>query len=303
MPHDGSDPATGMVEIHADVISIDGTLNASGAGFTGGGGGGGSLLYGATLGSGGLGAYPDFDGADGVRGAGADLGHGGDGHAGDGFAAGATGIGGSNETTSGGLPGSNGGDGGYAAPGINGDLSIDTLTRMGSGGAGGGGGGGRSSSWPGGGGGAGGSGGGAIRLMPESQFHLGAAGRILADGVLGGDGETVLYSSQPGDGGWVIGQQSGLGGAGYGSDPNGGGDGGDGGAGAGGGVLLDLTAAPTLDIAPGALVESLGGHGVATNGGTVKISYHMTAPDLTNLTIQAGRVWSASVASHGIVLH
>src|SRR5688572_17386945 len=40
-PYDGTDAATGMVELHAERIVIAGQLTAAGAGYTGGGGGGG----------------------------------------------------------------------------------------------------------------------------------------------------------------------------------------------------------------------------------------------------------------------
>jgi hypothetical protein len=275
-PFDGSDGATGRVEVVAEEIVIDGTLDATGAGFTGGGGGGGSGGDSGGPGLGGHGAYPGFDGQQGAGG-------GGNGHAGAGSASGIGASGGTTQSVAGGT----GADGGYAVAGGNGDLTTDSSTQRGSGGGGGGGAGVEpmGSTSIGGGGGAGGSGGGEIRLVPTRFLRIGSIGRLLANGLLGGNGR--LGGSVPGpDGGWVAVHETGTGGTGTG----GGGNGGDGGSGAGGGVFIDLSLGAAADLAPSAVIESLGGRGETTNGGTVKVFHFGAAPALPQ--ISAGRVFT-----------
>ncbi|MCX8037003.1 MAG: hypothetical protein N3D11_08140, partial [Candidatus Sumerlaeia bacterium] len=150
-----TDVGSGMLEIHADEILIEGTLNARGKGYwggAGGGAGGGASVYGFTgslmpghggLGGSGMGmAAGGNNGADG-QGAfanGAAGGDGGSGGSGAGPAGGRAGIPGRGAFSSPGTSGGAGSPGGYFLPGINGDESTDMDVRLGSGGGGGGGG-------------------------------------------------------------------------------------------------------------------------------------------------------------------
>lgn len=296
-PYDGVTTDTnGMVEIQANIIEINGTLDATAAGYTGGGGGGGGepgtliIPPPSAPGAGGVAPYGGgaFDGGDGGHPSGGFGGSGGAGAAGDGEFGGAGGIGGHYVVWPSFVPGQPGEDGGYAAPASNGDDTIDESTRMGSGGGGSGG---QKADdanatppYAGSGGDAGGRGGGMIRLFAANELTLGADARILANGALGGDGSP--YSGLLGGaGGDVEGANSG-------SSP----------AGAGGGILIDVRDTATVNVAAGATIESLGGNdavgaggselaGVpSSNGGSVKIFYDPPTNPFSGATISGGRV-------------
>jgi hypothetical protein len=158
------DPATtmtGRLIIHAQKIKVNGVIDASGAGFTGGGGGQGSGYTGNV----GHGRYPGFDGI----------------------------------THYGGMadgPAVAGGSGGYNEPERNTDQTRDESLLMGSGGVGGDGGGAGGDgdnhgpnadgyAGAGGGGGGGGSGGGYVKLFATEELVV--TGKILTSGVKGGN--------------------------------------------------------------------------------------------------------------------
>lgn len=256
----------GGVEISARSISIQGVLDASGAGFVGGhggGGGNGSTTVGAS-GGGGVGGV-----------------NGGGNYGGGGGAGGLGGYDSANpNVTRQGWPGGVGAAGGYAASGGQGDVSTDESVAMGSGGGGGGGGG---AGWNlsgttsgGGGGGAGNPGGGWIRLMASETVSI--RGSLLAKG----------YSAARGNGGAGQAQSTpGAGGAGGNASANGGSSGGagvasvlgvcyssaragDGGAGAGGGLLIR---SPVVELTD-AMIDNRGGGNSVTNGGSLKVFYN-----------------------------
>lgn len=279
LPYDGTDK--GMVEIQAADIIIEGTLSASGAGFTGGGGGGAGgqavpllpfNIPGSTGGSGRYGSL--FDGSNGSPGSSTIPGSGGMGGNGDGSFQGLGGAGGSSASGVGlGFPGT---DGGYAAPEANGDTSTDDTLFMGSGGGGGGG---QEGMMPGGltlrvGGVAGGSGGGIIQLLAGNSFLLSSTGKVLSNGQFAGgpnnlgSGGSALYSSL-------------VSGAG---------------SGAGGGILIDVTGATIAEIQDGAEISSQGGRDLdpnkggsksgLSNGGTIKVreSGNLTVGSTVNVS-------------------
>src|SRR5690606_34904716 len=62
----------------------------------------------------------------------------------------------------------------------------------------------------------------------------------------------------------------------------------EGGAGAGGGIVIDASTAEVVNIASGAALESLGGRGQVSNGGTVKVFAPKDGRE--KLAISAGRV-------------
>mgnify|MGYP006278224287 CR=1 FL=1 len=284
----------GMVEIHAKVIDIEGILDATGSGYTGGAGGGGGgpgyIVIGSYPGApGGVAVYGAglFDGEDGDYGMGymPQPGNGGDGGQADGPYGGA----GAEGAVYGGYWDAEPEDGGYLAPESNGDNTTDDSTCMGSGGGGAGGYfGAVDGETKGAGGDAGGSGGGVIRLIPEEQITLHSTCKILADGSLGGPGEPS--GADGGQGGDVFPF----------ADET---TGHNGGAGAGGGILLDvrLTSASEVLIESGATISSAGGREAlggamiknrslsSENGGTIKILYTGEAPDLTGVNILSGK--------------
>lgn len=290
-PYDGDTTAgLGVVEVRANIIDIDGTLDATGSGYTGGGGGGGGgqvvvMLpgYSSPGGPGGLAPYGGgaFNGSAGSPNSSTSLVPGGNGGSGDGP------FGGDGATTyyysspSPGmfLPGT-GKKGGYAAPETNGDDSYDTSTLMGSGGGGNAGSQGYVSY--GNGGAAGGRGGGAIRLIPESELHLGSSALIVSNGTFG---------------------QSNSGSSGGNVEPIA--TTGTGGAGAGGGILIDTRAAGMITVSAGAAIRSLGaadadgfvaagmrrfGLPPDNNGGSVKIFFDGPVNPFAAADIAAGNV-------------
>lgn len=292
--YDGSTTAgRGFLEIRAARIAIHGTLSATGSGYSGGSGGGGGAQ-----GAGGF-----FD-PQGVLGSAGQAAYGGEffrGAAGGGAVFTRTtggptsgfyspGPGGAGGTADGSYRGTGaagpGSDGGYAAIAANGDSTLNGSTSMGSGGAGGGGaaGGGSSRSM---GGGAGGNGGGAIRLSVTSDLAITTAGRIVADGVAGGNGAgpaLIGRTSYSGRGGHVTPSGSGTG-----ADP--------GGSGAGGGILLKMGAGATATFSSGSVIRTLGGRNQMSNGGTIKILGDTSTPPIDNLTLQSPRQYTAFSAA------
>lgn len=260
---DGSDQETGRMEVFARTITIEGTLNGDGAGFTGGGGGGGgggSTSGNTQGGAGGQGAYPGFAGNSGSNGSSSfppQNGIGGNGGRGDGPHGGRANA----------DPGSILREGGYAGPAGNLDLSTDDSTRRGSGGAG-------SNGIPLFGGGGGGMGGAEIRLVAEELLALGPAGVVSANGLLGANA-----NGKPG--GFSLPAQTGS----HASpgQPRGG-------AGAGGGILLRCNTAGLLFINDGARIRSSGGAGLV-NGGTVKVFHSGAAPAFPEGSVIAGRLF------------
>jgi hypothetical protein len=277
---DGTDTICGSVEIHATRIVIEGWLDASGAGYTGGsgGGGGGGCYANILAGGGGFAGDPAYGDSPfrGQPGESAKVlvlpgkiiitpGAGGPGGVGDGPFAGGTAE-----------------AGGYAAPAANGDSSLDLSTLMGSGGGGNPGAGG-SGGAGGTGGNAGGCGGGMIRLFPSSEFVMKSTSQVLASGCegrLGFPGGAVLSGGDGGDSlrDVDIGNAPGTGGA-------------------GGGILVDMSTCQTVSLEPrsanpdagAALIVSLGGGRIAANGGTVKVRVGTNPPAIPEGTIQAGR--------------
>ncbi len=267
----------GMLEIYAENIEIEGTLDLVGAGYTGGGGGAGE---GDLKGTYGKRKYHERNGSS------------------------------CNNSLCPDGPATrleNGGDGGYNELAINTDNTTDFTLLMGSGGGPGLGGdifgplefnlGG------GGGGGGGGSGGGKVYLSATESIAI--SGSILTKGTTGQNGTDGTPSKgcigpitcTPGDGGHggdVLPPGEGLGGKGgdslgFGFRP--GRDGRDGGAGAGGGILLKCDTPGGLSIS--GLLDARGGRDQYTNGGTVKIftpDPFQPAPG----TIHAGRVYIAT---------
>jgi hypothetical protein len=290
---------SGMFSVQAREISVQGVLDATASGHLGGNGGAGK-------GSGN--PYCGGSGGSGANGAGLFGGTGG---------AGGSGHGG-NDNDDPGCRSANGGSGGgglpggYASPGMNGDLSTDTQVWVGSGGGGGGGGGagsryGSNNNFPGGtggGGGAGGRGGGAVSL--QSTGLLSVSGSILANGTRtggnGGNGQYYspcndrYYDPSGGSAGNASSHGSSAGGGGARQDVScgsgglsntAGGNGGAGGAGAGGGILLE---AEELELS--GAVRALGG--AQSNGGTVKL---FCTCQRRSGVIEAGRILDQCQAS------
>jgi len=222
--HNTTNDPGGYVNIKANEIIIDGTIDASGSGYPGGGGGEGGCgaddrenkspnHNGSGVGIGGQnGTYSNFDV---VRGSfeSAAGGNGGKGMSKNGFDING-GMGGARTSKYGqGKAGGNGDDGiGY----INDELNINCY--MGSGGGGGGGasgGGGNQADHKcgggGGGGGGGGNGGGIIRIFAFKKFLLSLSGKIVSNGGSGYDGENGYHggvissnTSMPGYSGRII---------------------------------------------------------------------------------------------------
>jgi cysteine-rich repeat protein len=275
-PFDGTD--FGWLEVHAINVTVQGTINATAAGYGGGGGGsggGGQSTGGAATvpGANGLGHQLGFD-ANRIG-----LGNriGGYGGAGAGPYAGQI------TSTIGQL-------GGYRlSQGTENPLSFDftqPAIYMGSGGGGGRGGNGGNNDGGyegrgGGGGGSGGTGGGSIYLNATESLSI--SGTILTQGVAGGNGKNG-GSPNPGGNGFRGGiggnggnadvYQSGSGGSGN-KGPNfpDGANGRAGGVGAGGGILLS---APFLSVT--GTLSTLGGLSRTENAGTVKVFYCDSAP-------------------------
>lgn len=306
-PYDGnSSGSRGMVEINAFDIEIAGSLNAQGAGYSGGGGGGGGGFtgFGGSLGGsfivtaggeGGAGAYdlslvkgkdgerPEFvcclfTYEPGVGGAGAP----GDGPFGglsidisDSFEGNYTPLDPGNASLF--------NYGGYAGPRENQDNSIDDSTNMGSGGAGLFGYPSSASNSESNGGKAGGNGGGSIRLIAANNFILAHNASIRADGALGNDGEPKGFLSGAnvggGDGGNAVPPVL---------------SGGPGSPGAGGGILIKLKANGTGLIASGSVITSMGGRdineSISINGGTIKIFSEGTLTIDENSDLRASRM-------------
>jgi hypothetical protein len=229
--------------------------------------------------------------------------------------------------------GSAGEDGGYFAPGVNGDITIGLYIRMGSGGGGGGGAAGGGAGIPGtlgkiagGGGGSGASGasgGGAIRLFAVNTLRVGGAvdtrGALLGGGgspspisrlQVGNNGQDAiitLLEARGGDGG--IGADAaagagidlgGIGGRGLADRATGqgwpGGNGGWAGGAAGGGMVLYCMMQDGMDLTSGTL-DARGSMDTLGNGGTVKIFFTGANPTLQNVTIYAGRIYTAYAAA------
>lgn len=145
-PYDGLSTSTGIFEVRADEIIVNGQINAVGSGYGGGGGGGGGGAPGYSIGgTGGQGGAGSSGGKKGFNGQNSDTnennpGLGGAGGQGGGSFGGPGGAGGSYGGQSTGGNGQPGGMGGYLGVSINGDASMDSAIYMGSGGGGGGGG-------------------------------------------------------------------------------------------------------------------------------------------------------------------
>lgn len=296
-PYDGSNriddwkTETGTFVLMAQHVQIEGQLDATGAGFTGGGGGGGACgsYSGHIPGNGGVARYPT--GIDdvpllaepGARSVciishwinGCWPGFGGFGSRGDGPDGGIiSGLGPTDWAAA---------SGGYASgPGVgyNDDQSEDETLSMGSGGSGGRGGSasgvGFSAVYAGGfGGAAGGSGGGLISLTGENSLALGGTARIIADGAMGLPKTPLPMTGHGTNGRDAIESIPSSSGSVNSSDWNL-----TGGAGSGGGILLKCASPDGLSLSPSAVVKSLGGGELVQNGGTVKLFYapseHMT---------------------------
>ena len=309
--------AFGWVEVHAQNIIINGTIDGSGKGYLGASGGSG--------GNGGNGGNPNsgLNGNSGGSGFGSFAGSGGSGGTG--------GYGGYYSV--GGTSGSSGNSGKYC----NGITSVcDTTTNeslnMGSGGGSGGGGGGAGGDWDGdctcygdhsylcgcnyagnigaggAGGGAGGAGGGIIKLYSSTNLFVPATGSLLSKGTLGGNGVSFThhYWKDLGDnacykgtsGGSNLFSSSGSGGAAGDFYCSGGvlnaGAGGAGGAGAGGGILLS---AQNVNIR--GTINTLGGSSDVVNGGTLKI-FCMNSGSI-NASLLYGRLYNTSACGQVII--
>jgi hypothetical protein len=299
-PFDGTN--FGSVEIHATNIVINGTIDASGAGYGGGGGGASGTgctgrgndcgMTGLTRGTGGSGTRGGANGAHGIPSSapyGERAGPGGAGGGSFGGVAGVSTVALDSLLQTNIYDGGNGGNGGYRITGGQGDTSTDGSLFMGSGGAGGAGGGAQygHTSWcvgGAGGGAAGNPGGGMIKLYASNLIET--RGEILAKGLLGttGNGANGVSVSGNSDtqgsgvnGGSASSSGSSVGGIGTTAtcacrnvDQSCGnvkaGNGGSGGAGAGGGILLS---APRILL--NGTINNLGGGNNAANGGTVKL--------------------------------
>ena len=292
-----SSGGTGWVDITAQTILINGSLDGNHRGYEGGGGGGGGgggRFCTGGYGGGGPGG-PSSGGSSGGNPGGnspvngqisAAGGHGGGGGGpAGGFAGGGAGLSGGP-----GNPGGHAGHGGYAVQGGQGDTTTDTSIRLGSGGGGAGGGSGgacgnnccQESGGGGGGGGAGNPGGAAIGLQGTGSVIInGSVVAVGAAGVRGNGGAGFQHNADwpmtdGGNGGYAYHGGSSAGGGGGpasgGCPPvfgNPGGPGGNGGYGAGGGVrIMSLGAQP---IALNGHIDVRGGGYLTFNGGTIKM--------------------------------
>ncbi|MFC1600839.1 right-handed parallel beta-helix repeat-containing protein [Candidatus Sumerlaeota bacterium] len=305
---------SGLVEVEAADIVINGTLDASGAGHEGGGGGGGgggSALGGPFFaGEGGHAGAPGSVLRDGSAGSYGNAGTadyyddwggtGGAGGAGAGTYSGSGGAATAGVAASTGPDGQAGTAGAYSVPV---DSTTDLSVWMGSGGGAGGGaaGGGTNSqnvsqgAGGGGGGGAGGAGGGCIMLTASNSMDL-DGGTLLSPGTQGGDGAggwsgiasvTGGQGGNGGGGGSTTPAAEGLGGnpgPGQGGQNIPGGRGGAGGSGGGGGILINCALMGGLSM-EGATINV----GATASDGTVKVRYGGFDPT-GGATITAGRV-------------
>lgn len=281
-PFRTNEPGSGFVEVNADTIIVAGTIDATGAGHEGGSGGGGrgaSSGFGPPTGCGGSGPQgaPGLVFRDGNAGSENSGGSGAGPWSGTGF-----------------IPITfNGADGGYLAPGANGDTSTDVSIFMGSGAAGGIGGGGGGGlvcifGSGGGGGGAGGAGGGAIGLVAGQRLVL-DGGRLLTRGTTGGNGGAG-EAFAGGLGGNTLPESGGNGGPGGRGSAEivPGSTGRTGGAGAGGGILIKCLAQDGLTL-DGASIDARGARDQISNGGTVKVfSSPQNLP--LNASVSGGRI-------------
>jgi hypothetical protein len=276
-PYDPLVTYSGRLVIHTNAIDIKGTIDASGAGYTGGGAGQGGGMESVA----GVGRYEGYEGTTG-----------GFGMIGDGRFAGD-------------------GNGGYNTPGYNTDQSTDEMLYMGSGGMGGNGGASgrfRNTAGAGGGGGGGGCGGGFVKLY--SFYSCRISGNVDTSGTLGqngGDGDASNGSCYP----FpylpeVIIYNSGIGGTGGNAWPSGEGlggkgddniecdsyayDGEAGGSGAGGGILIKCENPGGIEIT--GEINSLGGGRInpEENGGTLKI-FSPSSVFLGQADIKVGRLY------------
>lgn len=288
-------PGTGRLEINADNIIVAGVIDATGAGHEGGGGGGGTpgTAFTGPSGAGGSGGQVFRDGTPGERGE-------------DGLDS-ANGNGGAGAGTWGGLGGFrpasegstlDGDNGGYLAPGANGDISTDESISIGSGGGGGAGAGifssfffNRSS----GGGGAGGAGGGAIALIASESLNI-EGGTILSRGTYGGNGAEPS-SLDGGPGGNTLPEEEGLGGLVIFIPEDMFTVGGQGGRGAGGGILLRCDTAEGL-MMDRATIDAAGAGNTRFNGGTIKIFFAGEDPTQT-AGLNGGRFFSPGFEGTG----
>ncbi len=271
-PYDGETSMTGMVEIHAEAIIIEGILSASGAGFSGGSGGGGGpggmeqfgpppYFWIITYGSGGQAGKVPYMKA-GLRGR-KEVGGTGDGPAGGlgGFAPGNTseidGLEGFLYSSSGGqvpgtlVPGM--GSGGGGAGGSDGGVLYNTYGNSGAGG------------------GAGGRGGGIIRLHFAELLSMSGTSAIHANGTLGGNGKPYVYNgySSTADGGDVEPPELGAPTDYMRDDPRGG----FGGSGSGGSIVFYSEYSDSrLELDPGSEIQAVGGRGSLDNGGALFFS-------------------------------
>lgn len=270
--YDPTTTMTGRLIIHANTIVIEGVIQASGVGYTGGGGGQGGGFTGDV----GNGRYPGFDG------------NYGSGSLGDGMAV-------------------SFGEGGYNVPRLNTDESTDDSLLMGSGGLGGSGGS-SDGAGAGGGGGGGGCGGGFVQLYAEHRLVL--SGKVLTNGVLGqngGDGDASTGRCFPNPNyPWMTEYIAGVGGIGGNAWPPGdglggygdsnlgcdsvGSRGGGGWSGAGGGVLLKCESFNGLNIT--GEINALGGGPIDSelNGGSLKI-FSPSPVFLGGADIKVGRLY------------
>jgi len=290
---------TGTFILIAQHVQIDGQLDATGAGFTGGGGGGGACgsAGGHIPGEGGIARYgTGIDDVALVAEPGARSvcivshwingcwpGFGGFGSHGDGPDGGnVSGLGITDWAAA---------SGGYASGrggGLNDDQSEDETLLMGSGGSGGRGGSaslvGFSQVSAGGyGGAAGGSGGGLISLTGTHSLALGDAARVTANGAMGLPKTPLPISGNGTDGRDAIESSPTTSGSVNSSDWNV-----TGGAGSGGGILLKCESPDGLSLSPSAVVKTLGGGELVQNGGTVKLFYTPSEHMTTLPTIYAG---------------
>ncbi|MGC4119961.1 MAG: putative metal-binding motif-containing protein [Myxococcales bacterium] len=242
----------GGLEIRAQTIDLEGTIDASGAGYGGGGGGGGGIdLDGSkcssTAASGGAGHRGGRSGQQSP-------------YNGDAYVDGAGGAGGGSGGGAAGKANASGAGAVYAAGG---DSSVDDSVDFGSGGGGSGAGPYQMPTYrcyfdsylgfelfakPHFGGGSGGAGGGRVLVSAAGSLRLGPAAKLLANGTLGkrAGGREGASTDQ----GLATGGNA------------------QGGTGSGGGIRLECTEANCLTVESGARFESTGGTG---GGGTVKV--------------------------------
>ena len=281
---------TGLLQIQAAIIQIDGTINANDSGFEGGMGGSGGAGGAGHAGSNGNNGGGPFSGAGGTGGA-------------------------RNNHV-----GTVGGNGGYNVAGGNTDSDTDDSLKYGSGGGGAGGGGGGVAAPDGddalggyggggaGGGGAGYSGGGAVRLMAEKII---LNGTIESNPTEAGMGSNAFHATAGAGGVWGT-STSNLGGSGAGPSAGGadgiftsGAHGGNGGDASGGGVVLEfsvqkagIVAGNRVQLGASSAVTNINNTLLAPIGGTVKI---ITPSQTLSGTISSGRTFQKAT-QFGVVI-